>query len=135
MADYYAKTRTNYFDITDEDKFRKIIGLCSASNTIEVDKNVEGKFVFTCNGTINGLFNGEDDDFNHGDFCKALQEVLPDGEAIIITEVGSEKMRYLAAASVVITNSKIETVNIKDVALNCAKRLLGNDEYDTEMEY
>ena len=32
MADYYGKTRTNYFSVTDEEKFKQIINSCGAEN-------------------------------------------------------------------------------------------------------
>ena len=110
MADYYGKTRTNYFSVTDDEKFKQIISSCKAPDEIEVfeEKQEDGsiKYGFLCDGSIYGLpdrdgdstedcDDNEDVDYNYDTFCEALQQILPDGEAIIITEVGYEKMRYL----------------------------------------
>ena len=150
MADYYGKTRTNYFSVTDEEKFRKIMALCVATDDIKIEDENQNdgsvKYVFYCEGVIQGLPDIEDDDgnaenydddidYNYDAFCKALQQILPDDDAIIITEVGSEKMRYLTGICTIITNKEFRCLDIAKKAVNLARVLLKNSDYTTEMYY
>jgi hypothetical protein len=64
-----------------------------------------------------------------------LQGILPDGEVIIVTEIGNEKMRYLIWIASVITNNKVEHVNLSDLALDKAREMLSNPDYYTQMDY
>jgi len=146
MADYYGKTRTNYFSVTNEEKFREIIALCGATDEIKIDdeKQNDGsvKYMFYCEGVIQGLPDSESDndagddfDYSHEAFCKALQEILPDDDAVIITEVGSEKMRYLIGSCTVITSKDIKWIDISREAVKLAATMLDNPDFTTENEY
>jgi hypothetical protein len=169
MADYYGKTRTNYFSVTDEEKFRKIMETCKGSGDIEIfdEKQADGsvKFGFYCEGSIHGIASPEDEgeahydekifdfsdideefrgydedydvdiDYNYDAFCEALQQILPDNEAIIITETGYEAMRYLTGDCTIITRSGFECIDIKRIALGIARDLLKNPEFTTKMDY
>ena len=143
MANYKGFTRTNYFSVNDAEKFRQIIAdsYCSEGD-IEVfeDDTCESiKFCFGCYGMISGirtLPDGSDDDVSEYDaFVDALQSVLADGDAIIITEVGYEKLRYLIGHSYIITKSDVQFVSLRDKAIEEARNMLNNPEYDTKMEY
>ena len=158
MANYYGKTRTNYFSVTDEEQFRKIIAACKASED-EVhfsDNEQEGenkKVGFYCDGSIQGLpyklvddepvvtydeDEAEEDLDNEisGDlFYEALQEVLVDGDAIIVTEIGSETMRYLLGYCLVITKNDVRHVNLSDKALELARTMLGDPSFTTQNDY
>ena len=158
MADYYSKTRTNYFSVTDEEKFRQIINKCSASDDIVVFDDVQSdgsvKFGFLCHGNIQGLpeitdedgsvsteipddeeYDDDDFEYSHDAFCEALQRILPEGEAIIITEVGYEAMRYLAGSCSVITNSDYRYVDLSDEAIKLTRNMLNNQGFTTKMYY
>ena len=147
MADYYASTRTNYFAVTDEDKFRQVMAKCVGSgDSVEVfEQHCKSTgvtlFCFGCQSTISGLRVATDEDDDSWDDCdidafyEALQGLVVEGDAIIITEVGYEKLRYLAGISTIITHSEIRVVNLRDKALNEARAMLGNSDYDTQMEY
>jgi len=153
MANYYCKIRTNYFSVTDEEKFKKVIASCRASDAIEIfdEKQKDGsiKYGFFCDGSIHGLPDTEDEalesedkydsdedyDYNYDAFCEALQEILPDNDAILITEVGNEKMRYLVGDCTIITRNYIKVITLRDEAMNLARKMLGNPEYITKMEY
>ena len=71
MANYIGYTRTNYFSVTDEEKFRQIIANAySSADKIEVfedktDGNV--KYAFGCYGVICGTRELSDDDDDEGD--------------------------------------------------------------------
>ena len=178
---HYGKTRTNYFSVTDENKFKEIIGMCRGDGEVEIISNDKGKFGFMCEGSILGFpedieenkdnfgchncghtwyaaqdsesdatdfcpecnsanveeieYYNDDVDYSYDKFCEALQTVLPDNEAIIITEIGSEKMRYLSGHSMVITNKQTKFVDLRAESLNAARVLLGLSNYNTPMEY
>ena len=137
MANYYCKIRTNYFSVTDEAKFKEVISKCEAEDEIVVNSD-GGKHMFYCDGSISGLPDNENDEYteyNYDAFCEALQGVLVDDDAIIITEVGYEKMRYLVGVSLVITTKEIRQVSLNDEAVRVAGMMLGNSEYGTQMDY
>lgn len=140
MADYISKCRSNYFKVTDETRLREIIDSCQAEGNCRVEQhdNIEkDKFCFYCDYNLNGLIEDENDedacDNAYDKMIEELQKILPDGEAIIIIEAGSEKTRYIACSSIIITKSKIYNINLKDIALNKAKELLNNPNYETQM--
>ena len=153
MADYYCKIRTNYFSVTDEEKFKKIIASCRAADTIEIfdEKQKDGsvKYGFFCDGSIHGLPDTEDEtlesedeydsdedyDYNYDAFCEALQAILPDNDAILITEIGNEKMRYLVGDCTIITRKDIKVITLRDEAMTLARKMLKNPNYKTKTEY
>ena len=152
MADYHAKIRTNCFAVTDEMKFRNIISSCSANDEIIIfdEKQDDGskKYGFYCFGSIYGLPETEDNDtavnseesseyedcdYSYDLFTQALQEIIPDDEAVIIIEIGNEKMRYLVGRCTVITRNDVKYGDIVSVAEKLAQEMLGNSSYETEM--
>ena len=153
MANYMGFTRTNYFSVTDEEKFRQIIenSYCSEGGIEVFEDDVEGegdiKFGFGCFGSIFGFrelaedcgfdvaCDESDDEYNYDAFIEALQSVLAQGEAIIITEVGYEKLRYLIGQSHVITKTQGLFVNLRDGALEQARKMLADPGYKTKMDY
>jgi hypothetical protein len=153
MANYIGKTRTNYFSVTSEEKFRKIMASCWGTNEVIVfDEKQEDdsiKFGFLCNGSIEGFplcddgcdscnpsnCRNHDADYSFDDFCKALQEILPKNEAIIITEVGSEAMRYLLGNCTVITHDACRCINIKHEAIKLAASMMDSCEFTTQMDF
>ena len=151
MANYYCKTRTNYFSVTDLEKFKQIIASCIGEEEIVIidEEQEDGsiKYGFYCEGSVEGLpekedgtdntedFDEYDYDYNYDAFCEALQQILPDNDVIIITEVGSEKMRYLTGLCSVITRNEYKCINITDEAVKLARILLNNPAFTTQMDY
>lgn len=140
MANYYATIRTNYFSVTDEAKYREIIESCIAEDTLHIfeESTTDGKkmFGFGCYGYINGIPAVEDEDETDLDaFYYALQSVLSEDDAIIITEVGNEKLRYLVGLCTVITNTDIQSIDVCCKAVELARIMLENPEFTTRMEY
>ena len=141
MANYYSKSRTNYFTVTDIEKFADIIKHLSGDGEIDFSEHYtdKGKFMFYCDGVLNGYMTDPDDDDSideaTGMMVEELQKILPDGEAIILTEVGSEKMRYILCRATIITNKEVRYVNLNDEAVATAREMLGNPNYTTEMDY
>ena len=141
MANYYGFTRTNYFAVKDEERFRQVVASCQASeeNPEVWEEAVDGQtlFAFGCYGSLSGLPCGDEEDYecDLGAFHSALQQVVADGHAIIITEVGYEKLRYLVGDCTVITSQEIAYTNLSDIGLAKARQLLKNPQYNPVMEY
>ena len=137
MANYHAFIRTNYFGVTDETKFRDIIASCCSEGDIEIFEGDggTGKFAFGCHGSIYGILDCTDDEYDIYAFYHKLQSVLRGIDVIIITEVGYEKMRYLTGICTVITKQDIACVTLGDKGLELARSMLGDPSFDTQMEY
>lgn len=67
------------------------------------------------------------------EFYQALQKILPDQEAMILMEVGNEKLRYVVGLVTIVTNKEIRFVNMNDVALKTVKSMIGED-FTTQMD-
>ena len=132
MANYYGFTRTNYFAVKDEEKFRQVVASCQASkeNPEVWEEAVDGQtlFAFGCYGSLSGLPCGDEEDYecDLGAFHSALQQVVADGHA---------KLRYLVGDCTVITSQEITYTNLSDIGLAKARQLLKNPQYNPVMEY
>ena len=144
MANYMGFTRTNYFSVTDAEKLRDIVGRIIWDNSGSFLEEGYGGYAFGCYGSIDGLRESPkedcdsedcDDNYNADDVYEALQEIVAPGDAIIITEVGYEKLRYLVGDAVVITRDAIEYINLRSAAKAAACNLLNNPQFDTQMAY
>jgi len=156
MANSVYKTRTNYVHVTDEETFREI---CKFGCTTELepltvitakDENGEDTFGFYADGDIEGYIlndNGTIADFNAKDFdsekdweksfdrfVEDLKSVVAPDDALIITTIGSEKMRWLSSNLFVITHDEIKELNLLEMAKQTAREMLSNEHWDTRME-
>lgn len=138
MANYYETTRTNYFKVTDEDRYKELFGnLCSEDEIhdfTKIDKDGAVWHGFGSYGTIDYRLKDEDD-WDMDTFFKELQKILPDGEAFIMMGSGYEKLRYVTGWCVVVTNKEIRSTNIQTEALNSARAMLNDSKWNTRMEY
>ena len=141
MANYSATVRTNYFSVKDETAFRNLIEASRAAedqlNLFEQNQEDGNmKFGFGCQSYILGAPDPSDNNSLNTEYLyECLQGLVPDDDAIIITEIGSEKLRYVTAFSTVITKDKIQTIDISTIALDLARKLLNNPDYYTKMDY
>jgi len=142
MANYYATIRTNYFSVKDENAFRELMQSVNAEDEVHVFEQPQSdgskKYGFGCYGSIYGIPvepDGNDLDGGMDRFLDALQNLVYEDDAIIITEAGNEKLRYVIGFSTVITSKEIQGVSIPDKALYLAQELLGNKNYQTQMDY
>lgn len=131
MASYVCAIRTNYFRVTEEEKFRNLIdeflsGSCEVFTRTDVNSNKLVGF-------------GSDENINWPEdetgFFSGLQECLAEDDSIIVLEVGHEKLRYLIGAATIITRSSIETIDLTSLAISKAAEMLGNPDYTTCCEY
>lgn len=142
MANYYSFTRTNYFAVKDEEKLRQIIDSCqSTEERLSIwKKTVDNQtlFAFGCYGAISGLLVENEDEDGEGDLnalYDALQQIVADDHAVIITEVGHEKLCYLVGDCTVVTSKGRLFANLRETGLVKARQLLGDPQYQPPMEY
>ena len=156
MANSVYKTRTNYVRVTDENEFKRIIGLCNCTDSEPltlITKDIDGEthFGFCVEGDINGYLIDENDnivdpnsddfdeeadyDTNYDRFIDDIQSVIAPGDALIITTIGCENMRWLSSCVTVITCDARKTAFLSDVAYNAAQTMLGDNTWTTEMWY
>ena len=147
MANYNSFTRTNYFSVTNEDQLRDIADrIIWDSGDDGFFEERSGKFAFGAYGSVCGLRKADsendidsdedyDDEFETDAVYEALQSIVAPDDAIIITEIGHEKLCYLVGYAVVITSKAIETVELRTDAVNTARKLLNNPIFNPTMEY
>lgn len=138
MANYYGVCRSNYFAVKSEAAFRKLISHCSSEDEIHIFERdgPGGKlFGFGCYGSIPGLCLDEDGCSDQTAFYRVLKKIVAEGHAVIITEAGYEKLRYVVGGAAIITNRAIKYLDINNRALITARIMLGNPDYAPVMNY
>lgn len=136
MANYYANVRTNYFRVTDEEKYQKLFNRLGSEYQIEDFSEVKDGVMyhgFGAYGTID-FYDENDLEIDFDIFLKEMQEILPDNEAFIYFETGNEKLKYLVGSCIIVTNKEIVSENIDDWAIKKSKELLGDD-FVTQINY
>lgn len=138
MADYNCTIRTNYFHVKDGSAFEKFMKRVYGINKINIFKK-DDMYAFGCYGNIDGYIediNNEEEVLDaYSNFIEGLQKHICDNDAIIIMEVGNEKLNYVAVNVSVITSKKIKCKNIMDLALDTSRELLKNKDYTTQLDY
>ena len=130
-----STARTNYFRVTDEEKYKELFNhLCGEDNIHDFSKEKNGILYhgFGSYGNIDYIDENEEYDFNA--FLDELQKILPEDEAFMYFESGYEKLRYVTGFSIVVTKKEIVYESIGNWAISKAKELLGNT-FETEIEY
>ena len=136
MANYYEMTRTNYFKITDSDKFKEICEEITSESGVEFDvTEKDGKLYGCISSESIIMLNDEDESVDVESFYKKLQTVLEEDDAIIFTSIGHEKLRYLVGMIIVITKDDIQYINLEDKAMELARTMLKNPEWNTVNSY
>ena len=133
MANYSATIRTNYFSVKDPTALRELIDSVEAEDTVSLfmTKLPDGsmQYGFGCYGSLFGIQDSLDA------FYEALQELVCENDAILIFEVGYEKLRYVVGCCIVITSTKMQHIDIQQQALELAARLLNRPNYNTRLDY
>lgn len=60
---------------------------------------------------------------------------MPDDEAFIYTESGHEKLCLITGFSIVVTKTKIKSVDIRSGAAKLAREMLNDKNFNPKMEY
>ena len=124
MADYEATTRSNYFHVTDDEKFHQIFEQIQEKNFgIEL-----------CTGSDHTYGFGAYSDVDMDDILE-LQDIIPDDDCIIVMESGHEKLRYVDGTGYVITKERIESLSIMSWVQQKAKELMQDPDYTTQIDY
>lgn len=139
MANYYCSARTNYFRVTNEERYLELLNTLT-SNEGEVfifsEKPENGTLThaFGADGMICCYHDGNEvDDFDW--FLSELQKILPDDEAFILFEAGHEKLNYVNGYATIVTCNNIENISLENEAIKVAKKLLENENFKTETRY
>lgn len=147
MANYYCSVRTNYFHVKDPNAFREFMQTVVADEDSvhvweETDRNGDLTFGFGCYGTVLGVAtDGTDgdeeyeDEYDFEEFIYQLSEHVAPGDAVIMIEVGNEKLRYLVGTALIVTEHDTDFLDLTHLALERAADMLGNKEWQTRIEY
>ena len=150
MANYYSCSRTNYFRVTNEEKYKALFdNLVGGEDEVHDFSREEDGVTYHAFGTYGSVdyivppnnsddSNNTDDydyDYNFDLFLEELQKILPDDEAFICMESGHENLRYITGLLVIVTNTKIEYMDIRGEALRRAREILNNPAFDSKLEY
>ena len=133
MANYEATIRTNYFSVKDPTALKELIDSVEAEDTVSLfthelpDGSMQ--YGFGCYGSLFGIQDSLDA------FYEALQELVCENDAILIFEVGYEKLRYVVGCCTVITSTKMQHIDIQQQALELAAKLLNRPNYNTRLDY
>lgn len=146
MANYCCAYRTNYFKVKDNEKFKEFMTHVYAED-LEVfhkkDENGNELYGFGGYGGISGYFNNKNEyedsdeawDNAYDNFIDGLAKQVAEDDAILLFEVGNEKLRYVVGSVAVITSKGYEYRDITDVGVEMAKQMLNNPNYDTQYAY
>ena len=139
MANYCEIARTNYFRVTDEERYQELFNHLTSEDKIydftRTDKNGITWHAFGSFSYIQYKIDENDCWADRDVFFDELQKILPDNEAFIFMSVGHEKLAYVNGFSVIITNKDIQYVDIIGDAIKKARIMLNNPEWTTDEEY
>lgn len=133
MANYEATVRTNYFSVKDPIALKELIDSVDAEDTVSLfthelpDGSMQ--YGFGCYGSLFGIQGNIDT------FYEALQKLVCENDAILIFEVGYEKLRYVVGCCTVITSTDMQCVDIRQQAVALAAKLLNHPNYNTRLDY
>lgn len=135
MANYYTKCRSNFFAVTNIQIFKDICSRLfteSLNDCYETITDEEGeKVCFAFEGPFSYKHNPGDEKFANDSYevFSDLQKILPDGECIIFTQIGWEKLRCITANSIIVTKDDIKYMDLSEIAINNARMMLSNPDY------
>ena len=139
MANFMCATRTNYFRVTDEDRYQILFSnLVSEDNINDFTQEKDGVIFhgFGAYSDINYYDDTDENlDYDISLFLEELQKILPEDEAFIMICAGHERLRYVCADVIVCTAKEVEYLNSDGLALSAARRMLGNEAFITKLNY
>ena len=140
MANYECAVRTNYFHVKDEIALKELMNevVCS-ENVLDIfetnDKNGETVYGFGCYGSINGIQAENEDEYSYDKFIDELKKIVEPNDAIVILEAGHEKLNFIKMYADVITSEGHRTLDLSHLAVESAKNMLKNPEWETKCTY
>lgn len=150
MSNYNYAIRTNYFRVTDEERYKKIFSqlFCVDGEEIFDFTKEEGGQIYHSFGTYGfpgyNIENCKEkypelcDDCDcqcFDDFLSDLQQILPEDEVFIYTDVGHEKLLYLNAYSFIVTKNDISLIDLEGSVIAKVREMLGKEDSSTEISF
>lgn len=147
MANYYCRTRTNYFRVKVPEEFRAFMGgVRGTGDGVELweEKGNAGElfFGFGTIGDIAGWYDpsnksdeAEDDDAAYDAFICGLQRHIAADDAVIILETGYEKLNYIVGSALIVTSNATGHIDLTGIACKKAAEMLGNPTWTTKCDY
>ena len=140
MANYECAVRTNYFHVKDEFAFKEFMGkVVCTEDDFDIfessDEKGETIYGFGCYGGIMGIATDGEDEYSYDKFVDGLQKIIESNDAIIIFEAGHEKLRSIGMYADIITSEGYNMLNLEHMAVESAKNMLTNLDWETECTY
>ena len=139
MANYEEISRTNYFRVTDEERYQELFNhLTSEGKIYDFTRTDKDGIIWHAFGgfyCIHYKVDENDEWEDRDEFFSEIQEILPDDEALIFMSAGYEKLKYVTGFSVIVTNKDIQYVDIISDAIIKARVMLNNPKWNTETDY
>ena len=125
MSSYICTTISNDFRVKDEGAYKELMSKVSADDMhlYTEERNGEIYHSFGSYGVIYGI-ETEDKNYNYDQFTEELQKCVHDEDAIIILEVGHERLFDAVGTAIIITSKDIKILDLGTLALDAAKDML-----------
>ena len=122
MANYEEVSKTNFFCVTNEERYDELFA--GLNDVEDFTHTVDGRTMhgFGAYTSIDWK-DPETGEWNIDAFYDELAKILPEGEAVVITFVGHEKLRYIDGCVTVITNRDVVTRDLAGIAKEVCRTL------------
>ena len=142
MANYNTKTRTNYFTVTDEDRYTELFGMLHSEDYIEDFTETKDEKILHGFGSYGDIdcypYGYEEDGDNESDydyFLKEIQKILPENEVFAITTIGNEKLCCVDAFVCMVSKDDIKSMDTNTWIEQTAKEMTHIPEFTTKYTY
>lgn len=137
MATFECTSRTNYFRVTDEERYKELFGrLCSDGGDTLKDFTKEKDGIvyhgFGAYGCID--YRDDDDNYNIDIFFEEIQKIIPNNDAFVLMESGREGLRYVSGDAVIVTSKDIISLSLANMVAAQLYKLLG-EKYTPDLFY
>lgn len=115
-GEYFSRSRSNYFRVTDPNKLEELAKL---TNSSVAEKDGRYALFYTgmrYDGAVDMYYSEEFDGWIS--IHSQVQEILADDEVAVFMEIGHERLRYLTGVAVAITTEAIEILDLVDIIEN-----------------
>lgn len=140
MADYLAMARTNYFRVTDEEKYQELFKHLVANGEIKDFTNEQDGVIYHGFGAYSSIdyqvdLKDKESELDFDYFEKELQKILPEDEAFVYQESGYENLRYGDGCALVVTSKDVRGECLSSWVEETITELLGEDNEVTACSY
>lgn len=134
MANYYGASRTNYFRVKDETKFREWASGRNVEVIEDTSHDGKGRFCLLPIGCDDDTFQNYDNNTDpEVDMLAEISKHLAPGSVCVMMESGHEKLRYIIGwAEAINHRGKRVSVNLQDIFKLARKARLGKEITDCE---